>query len=223
MKTPINAVITGDIVKSTTIEADYRERIQQFSSDVQSHIDKQFRCEIYRGDSFQGIVMDPTKALLIGILFRTGLRKYSRPALAGKDAVWDARISVGVGRINNLETASEIRIGLQDGEAFMRSGKALDSMKQEKSLLKISTGDTNLDNEFYASCAMADAIISRWSNEQSEAIYLYLLEDLTQKEIGSRLGISQRAAGKRLEVASIESIKKFLDRYKHAIEWKYNN
>jgi predicted DNA-binding protein (UPF0251 family) len=223
MNTAIKAVITGDMVKSTTIEEDYREQIQQISNDIRARIDTEFQSEIFRGDSFQGVVSDPAKGLLIGILFRTGLRRFSRNTLTGADAIWDARISVGIGGINTPALGYETRIGQQDGEAFMRSGMALDGMKQEKSLLTISTGDRELDSEFNASCAMADAIISRWSNEQSEAIYLYLLENLTQKEIGARLGISQRAAGKRLEIASLESIKKFLDRSSIAIEWKYNN
>lgn len=223
MKTNIHAVLTGDIVRSTSIEADYKVKLKEIANDIKDHIEDYFQLEIYRGDSFQGIVMDPGKALRIGLLLRGGLRRYSRRDTNSIESVWDARISIGIGEIDNLNKMKEVKIGLLGGDAFIRSGKALDKMKGEKALLKITTGIKELDDEFYASSALADAIVSRWSIEQAEAIYLYLLENLTQEEIGRRLEISQRAVGKRMIAGNLDSLKKFLERYQSAIEWKYSN
>lgn len=223
MKIHIHAVLTGDIVRSTSIEADYKEKLLEISGDIKDHVEDSFQLEIYRGDSFQGIVVDPLNALRISLLIRGGLRRYSRKNTKSIDSAWDARISIGIGGINNLKKMKKEQIGILDGDAFVRSGKALDGMKGEKSLLKITTGIEELDDEFYASCALADAIVSRWSVEQAEAIYLYLLENLTQEEIGKRLEISQRAVGKRMMAGNMDNLKKFLERYQTAIEWKYSN
>jgi hypothetical protein len=223
MDAKIHAVLTGDVVRSTSIEADYNEKLQDIAEEIRRHVDRSLQMEIYRGDSFQGVVIDPQKALEVSMLMRAGLRRNSRMGGAAMDDIWDARISIGIGTIDKTKQDRKTKVGLLGGDAFVRSGKALDSMKKDKALLKITTGANELDDEFYASCAMADAIIGRWSIEQSEAIYLYLLENLTQEEIGKRLDISQRAVGKRMTTGNIDSIRKFIERYKKAIKWKYNN
>lgn len=96
-------------------------------------------------------------------------------------------------------------------------------MKKEGALLKISTGDKHLDNEFGAICPLIDAIINRWTTAQAEAIYLYLLRDTTQKEIGEELGVIQKSISKRLETSSLESMNHFFTRYREVLEWKFNN
>jgi len=65
--------------------------------------------------------------------------------------------------------------------------------------------------------------MNRWTTSQSEAIYLYLLQEKTQKEIGKALNTSQRAISKRFESASLQSMTPFFNRYKEVIKWKFNN
>jgi hypothetical protein len=216
MDKKIYAVITGDIVNSSGISGLYANELNKITNDIKKYQQQNFILEIYRGDSFQALVTDPTKAILISILIRTGLRRNSR----GKsiENIWDARISIGIGPIRNSEMTESIKIGTLDGEAFVRSGKNLDKMKKEGSLLKINTGDSQLDQEFSAICPLVDAIISRWSIAQAEAVYLYLLRNLTQKEIGNLLNTSQRAISKRLEVSNIEKLKPFFTRFIEIIQ-----
>ena len=218
MKKKIHAVITGDLVNSTGIEGNYKNVLNDITNDIRQYQQLDFMLEVYRGDSFQGLNTDPAKALLIRILIRTGLRRNTR----GKslENIWDARISIGIGTISNFEISTDTRIGSLDGEAFVRSGQTLDNMKKEGTLLKITTHDTQLNHEFAAICPLVDAIISRWSTAQAEAVYFYLLRNLTQKEIGKLLNASQRAIGKRLEVSHIDNLKPFFTRYKELIIWK---
>lgn len=221
MKKDIYAVITGDLVDSTAIRGNYKKALYQIAEDIKAHQVADLLFDIYRGDSFQALIPDPIQALQATILFRAGLRRNTRGK--GLEKIWDARIAIGTGTINNLNPNTETPIGLLDGEAFIRSGISLDTMKAEGVLLKITTGDEMLDGEFKAACYLADTIIGRWSVPQADAVYLYLLENLTQKEIGKRLHKSQRAISKRLEFASIDNLMPFVKRYKQVIEWKYNN
>jgi hypothetical protein len=215
------AVITGDVVNSSKIEGDYAKVLNDIAKDIIQYQNPEFIFEIYRGDSFQGLVTEPGKALLLSLIIRAGLRRNTR----GKnlESIWDARISIGIGKVKNLKLTAETKIGTLDGEAFILSGKAMDKMKNENSLIKISTSDDQFNKEFAAVCPLIDVITGRWSTAQAEAVYIYLLRNLTQKEIGNLLNTSQRAISKRLETSSIEKIKPVLFHFNELILWKYSN
>lgn len=213
----IHAVITGDITGSSAIGRDYHQALNTIVGDIKEQY-KGFLFEVFRGDSFQALIRQPEDVLLLGVIIRAGLRRYSRSSSVN-DA-WDARISIGIG---HAEIKDHVNLGEMTGEAFVRSGQTLDKMKNEGSRLKITTGDEQTDKEFGASCPLADAIINRWTTSQSEAIYLYLLQKKTQAEIGSLLDTSQRAISKRLEAANLQSMANFFNRYREVIQWKFNN
>jgi len=214
----IHAVITGDLINSTAIADDYHRELHAIANDIKQFQSKKLLFEVYRGDSFQAFVKDPEKALLISIIFRAGLRRQARSASI-EDA-WDARISIGIGKV--APQLPKSKLGDLNGEAFVRSGRALETMKKEGAQLKITTGDEQLDKEFESTCPLADHVISRWTTVQAEAIYLYLLKNSTQKEIGKELETTQRAISKRLESSNLDSMSKFFNRYKEAIQWKYS-
>jgi hypothetical protein len=218
MKTKnIHSVITGDITGSSDIDRDFHQALHTIADDIKEHYNG-FLFEVFRGDSFQALVRQPEDALLIGIIIRAGLRRYSRSSSIN-DA-WDARVSIGIG---HAEIKNNDKLGEMTGEAFVRSGQSLDKMKSEGSRLKITTGDEQTDNEFGASCPLADTIISRWTTSQAEAIYLYLLQKKTQKEIGRMLNTTQRAISKRFESANLQSMTNFFNRYREVIKWKFNS
>ena len=208
MKKRKYAVITGDIVDSTIIAANYQDVLHAIAGDIDRYVAQESIFEIFRGDSFQMLIRAPKKALLVGLLFRVGMRRYSNGSVL-EDA-WDARVSVGVGSINEAKLAKNAPLGTLDGEAFLRSGRTLDQMKPEGAFLKITTGVDSVDQALNVCTSLADALIARWSTTQAEALYLYLLRDLTQKEIGSLLKVSQRAIGLRLESAQFHNLQPFL-------------
>jgi hypothetical protein len=220
MKQENYAVITGDIVQSSNIEGDYTKVLHEIAADISNYQHPEFIFELYRGDSFQALVTEPSKAVLLSLIIRAGLRRNTR----GKklEYVWDARISVGIGKIKNQILTRESKIGTWDGEAFVLSGRTLDGMKKETSFFRITTTDEDLNKEFAAICPLIDAITERWSTAQAEAVYLHLLRNLTQKEIGNLLNISQRATSKRLETSNIERLKPFLSHFNEIIQWKFN-
>lgn len=213
----IHAVITGDIIRSSAIDKDFQGALHIIAGDIKEHYTG-FLFDVFRGDSFQALVRQPEDALLLSVILRAGLRRYSRGSSVN-DA-WDARISIGVG---HTEIKNNVNLGEMTGEAFVRSGQSLDKMKKEGSRLKITTGDEETDKEFGASCPLADAIMSRWTTSQSEAIYPYLLKKKTQNEIGRALDTTQRAISKRFESANLQSMTCFFNRYKEVIQWKFNN
>lgn len=212
-----HAVITGDVINSSAIDRNFHQALHTIANDIKK-VHPGFLFEVFRGDSFQSMVKQPEDALLLSVIIRAGLRRYSRSSSVN-DA-WDARVSIGIGHI---DANNSMKLGEMSGEAFVRSGQTLDKMKEEDSRLKITTGDEQTDKEFDASCPLADTILSRWTTSQSGAIYLYLLKKNTQKEIGEALNTSQRAISKRLESANLHSMTNFFNRYKEVIKWKFSN
>ncbi|KAA0241373.1 MAG: hypothetical protein EDM70_18280 [Candidatus Brocadia sp. AMX2] len=152
----------------------------------------------------------PEAALRIAIVIRAGLRhgfeaKQRRYAL-------DARIAVGVGSIDFLPAG---RGSEGDGEAFRRSGPILDKMKGDQRLL-IRTPWQDIDTELGIECALLDALINRWSAEQSQAI-LGQIRGLTQERAAKDFGISQPAVRQRLKSAGGWAIEELCRRYEQLI------
>lgn len=215
------AVITGDIVKSQNIKDLDRqwliEALKNTFEEINAQIlhEKEPPFEIYRGDSFQAVIKLPHTALEISLMLRAKIRSLTR--FKRKDnTYWDTRLAIGIGNIDFFAD----RIIESDGEAFKFSGTVLDNMKRDERL-KIQTPWEEINEELKVECTFADAIINRWSVNQSEVIYRYLLKRETQKKLAEQFNISQPALRKRLIVSgNIESINVFINRYRNLIQAK---
>ena len=214
----MNAVITGDLVKSGSIvQGDWQRLLADLKSvfsDTENHLlSQKLRYEIYRGDSFQCILEKPDNALIIALLLRAKVRSFEpdRQQKKGILQAWcDVRISIGLGPVESMTA----HVTESKGTAFELSGRQLDSMKKKDYRLLIATTDEEINAELYALCRLADAIISQWSPNQAAVIYRYLLEDASQQELAAIFGISQPAIRQRLVVyGKIDSIEAFRQRY----------
>lgn len=212
-------VITGDIVGSSRLTASQRSHLLSVMKSsfktIKDILPDGIRApfEIHRGDSFQGVLSKPEAALRVAIVIRAGLRhgfetKQRRYAL-------DARIAVGIGPIDFLPAG---RGSEGDGEAFRRSGPTLDGMKGDQRLL-IRTPWQAVDAELDIECALLDALVNRWSAEQSQAI-LGQIRGLTQEEAAREFGISQPAVRQRLKSAGGWAIEELCRRYEQLITEK---
>ncbi|MFH5885366.1 hypothetical protein ACG2F4_13725 [Halalkalibaculum sp. DA3122] len=214
-KESIYAVITGDVVDSSKVDRAYRDLLidtlkEAFS--LAGTLTRKKNCsvsfDIYRGDSFQGVITDPSFALLTSLVIRASLRK-AQPE--SSTISWDARTAIGVGPIDYLP--DEVSEG--DGEAYRRSGPLLDKMKTEQRLI-VNTPWDEVNKELSVQSALLDAIIAKWSPNQAE-IVLELIEGKSRKTIGREFGISQAAVHYRVKGAGWHAVKKFLDRYQFII------
>lgn len=214
-----SAVITGDIIASTKTDLNYQKVVEEIAADITAY-DPTFKLEIYRGDTLQMMVQDAKEGLFILLAVKAGLRRFSRDKKQHSiSTLLDARLSLGIGSVNEGNTDD---LGSMNGEAFTNSGRTLDKMKSGGALIKITTGHEELDQEFAAVAPLLDALTQRWSTQQAEAIYLYLLKSATQAQIGKELNISQRGAGKRLEGSHIDHLLQYNDYFKKRLAWTLN-
>ncbi len=166
--------------------------------------------EIHRGDSFQGVLSEPERALSVAIIIRVNLRKGFESQRRQK--LLDARIAIGIGSIDFLPNGRGTE---GDGEAFRLSGPILDEMKGDRRLI-IRTSQENIHEELDTECALLDALINKWSGEQAEAI-LCQIRGLSQKEAAKELRNSQPAVRLRLKGGGSWAVELLLKRYRQLI------
>ncbi len=221
MQRKVKAVITADIIDSTKTEIIFKEKIEEIAQDLQKKIPA-FRVEISRGDTFQILIDEPHESLWMVLTLKAGLRRNNRYLKKGRSSLkdlLDARFSLGIGKIN--PGRPEETLGSMTGDAFMHSGRALDTMKKEGAIIKITTDNQELNEEFAAVMPLIGTITQRWSSQQAQAVYLYLLHQATQAEMGKMLKISQRGAGKRLEGSNIDEILKYEQYFRQKLAKKW--
>lgn len=161
-------VITGDIVNSTSIGSEWKDRIFQSLQAVQidfatAKIDVKY--EMFRGDSFQVMVHPSTATILIAIAIRVKLISQTPNDRSKK---WDARVSVGIGHYD-FESST---IVTSAGEAFILSGRRFDALK--KARLAVQTPWDAVNDELDVSTAFADDIITNTTVKQAAVVYQML-------------------------------------------------
>jgi predicted XRE-type DNA-binding protein len=201
------AVLTGDIVYSTSPTSS--EIWLPDLKEIFTRIEERFEltgngAEMHRGDGFQLSLPDPEQALRIAIIIRAGLIQSTKtgPKL-------DTRIAIGIGKYTYLENS----VNESFGDAFTRSGHALDKMKNTDGRLALSSSNPDFDNEMRVSLTFADIFIKKWSQADAEIAWYTWMEDLTQSEIAEVLSISQPAVSKRKKRAHIDEFKLLLNRF----------
>ena len=209
----IKAVITGDIVDSTSIPLGKRAGLLECMSSVLDDIKQSYSLcyEYFRGDSVQIVVDNPSDSLVVSILFRVGLRVKTEKELS----MWcDVRLSIGIGMIEFLGD----NVNVSDGEAFRLSGRALDQMG--KSTLCFSTPWEEVSEEFGASLPFVDDIVSGLTTGQASALYYSLLKNFTKKEIASVMGQTSQNVSRLLILAKEKHIRNLINRFKTVITSK---
>jgi hypothetical protein len=208
------AVITGDLVKSSTFKEKRKDALRTLheifntlKSKLPIDIDI-FISDIFRGDSFQIVVSDAEYALTIAIFIRAQLIRRSIEGMA-----FDARFSIGIGSIEYL---NQEKITESDGEAFRLSGRSLDEIPNYRRLIITSSKEEQTQTLEVLS-AFIDAITARWTPEQAEAISHWIFGE-TQTSLAKRIGVTQSAIQQRLQLAghfAIEACVKYFDLIVH--------
>lgn len=214
------AVITADLIDSSQYDEEVLEKVldtlsSEFALIVKQQPKKTVRFEIYRGDSFQGIIKNPALALNLSLqikaaINRIHLKKTKKNRAYSKIA--DFKIAIGIGTIDlEREAISE-----SNGQAFHFSGRSLDEIKNESRKTRLKTPIPEIDDEFNTGFHLLDTVTDKWSTASAEVVY-YLLKGFKEREIAIELKISQSAVNQRKKASGWEAINGFLERYEQVI------
>jgi hypothetical protein len=191
-------VITGDITGFTKVPSDHREKLVQSIQNLITSWVNAKQAQIFRGDSFQILFSDAPEALRRSIQLRCWFKK--NPVSENK--MLDARMAIGVGQVAYHGKS----VLDSDGEAFHISGRSFDVLDADE-YIKIVTPDAVLNDQLNVICKLMDIIISGWTSNQAEVIFL-VLEEKTQQQIADELQVAQSAINNRIKLAKWKEIEK---------------
>ena len=205
----IKGIITGDIVDSSFISNEWKSKISEILQKViyDFRIQSPANLEMFRGDSFQITVENPSFALAIGIALRAALRANTPDGLTP----WDARISIGIGEVS-FESES---ILTSDGEAFRLSGRGFDTLGKRR--LFISTSTEGLNTELKLNTAFADEIITKWTPKQAAVVYVGLIKEASQKDMAESMDMKLSNFNKHWNLAHVSLILSYINRFQFLI------
>lgn len=193
----MTSVITGDIIDSRKQES--KNWVEGLKKILSPFGKTPTQWEVYRGDEFQIEIKNPEDALLTAILIKARLRALKL----------DARMSIGFGdKTYNGEKLSE-----SYGSAFIHSGELFETLKKQKVTLAIRTGDKSIDEQLNLMIQLALTFMDNWLVQSAEFVAVAIENpNLSQDELGQKLGINQAAVSRRQKRAQFDLVMN-LDRY----------
>jgi hypothetical protein len=217
----MSAVITADIINYSKLSPDEQDKLigvihKTFgnNSDIRTNVgDSSFA--ITRGDNIQIELKNADQALRAALLLKSAIKKIV-PGTGNKTPA-DVRIAIGIGDIS----ARRKNVGESTGNAYTFSGRTLDSMKKQKRTLAVKTNNTRLDAELDTELRLLEVILSGWTVNSAEVIFL-TIPGLTEQEISNNLKISQSAVNQRKKSAGWAGIEPLLKRYEELIKQEEN-
>jgi len=193
----MTSVITGDIIGSRQQKS--KHWVEDLKKILSPFGEMPAQWEIYRGDEFQVEVKNPEEALLTAILIKAHLRALKS----------DARMSIGFGdKTHNAEKISE-----SNGTAFINSGELFETLKKQKVTLALKTGDIVFDEKMNLMLRLALTFMDNWLAQPAQFVAVAIENpNLSQEELGQKLGINQAAVSRRQKRAQFDLVMN-LDRY----------
>ena len=156
------AVITGDIANSQHLSgSDLNHVLHVLTRELEKQValfNGQF--DVFRGDAFQAVIPRAQYSMQVAICIRLAL-KATTPST-------DVRISVGLGEVS----FDHDKVKTGNGEAFVRSGRALDKLKSQ--YLAFTSDDDGFNKHASLLTAFVDNHITSLTQTQAQTLLAYL-------------------------------------------------
>lgn len=204
----MTSIITGDIINSRNVDTLIwmpllKETFQEIGTSPKTW-------EIFRGDSFQVEIAQPENALFFAIKLKAILKQIKN---------LDVRIGIGIGD----KTTNYKQITEGNGEAFIFSGKAFDTLVKKQNLA-ILTNDESFNVQINTTLALGLLIMDNWTINSAEFAVKYLNnKGTTQKILAKELNISESSASERRKRAGLDEIMQFEKIYRKMVMHKKVN
>jgi hypothetical protein len=201
----IHAVITGDIVNSTSLPPVWQKKL----TNVIRKLFEGSVFEFYRGDSFQVFMSDPSAGLVKSLLCRAAAISLNE---TDENIKTDIRLSIGIGNVRlpvrSLATAK--------GEAFVLSGRAFDKMSKSGTRLTINSATELAETGLEVISDYINSIFGNMTGKQAAVIF-ELLKGKTQQEVAIKFKKSKSTIHQRTSSARWNEIEKLLGQYQQII------
>lgn len=197
-------IITGDIINSRSTQP--RQWLSILKKTLSAEGESPEAWEIYRGDSFQLQVKNPSAAFLTAIRIKANLKSVK---------YLDVRMAIGIG----MKEFPASKITESNGEAFIYSGEKLESLQQEKQNLAIKSPWNEFDREMNLYFRFASIAMDNWSAGAANLIRILVDNpDITQTTLAKKLKITQSAVSGRQKRAYYQEIRDLEDLFRQKLE-----
>ena len=196
-------VISGDIIKSQKIpKQQYDAMLYQLEQSLRAISNNTSLWTIYRGDAFQLQINQSEQLIKTAIIIYLHL----------KSAGYELRQSMALGEVDNPR--SDIKTAT--GSAFVLSGQGLDKIANQRFTLQIAKH--TLDEGFSLNLAFVDTLLSKITQKQANALYVYLTQaDNNHAALAKELSTSRENVTKLLNLANYQLIERFIVHAKQVI------
>ena len=199
----MTSIVTGDIIRSRIID-DPEEWMGPLKTLFKTLGSEPAVWQFFRGDSFQLEVKNVEDVLMIALKMKAAVKSIKE---------LDIKTAIGIGSKNYDAPA----ITESNGEAFIYSGELFDKMKKKN--LAIRTPWKEFDKQMNLYFDLAMLTMDRWTQNSAEIVKMSLdSPNLTQRELGEKLGISQGRVSDRLRRAGFEEMLKLEKRFREQVK-----
>jgi hypothetical protein len=202
---PIQAVITADIVNSTSLSSIKQKKLLK----VLQQILLPHKYEFYRGDSFQVFFKNANKALQVALQCRTAAISILQ---AEDNAMADVRISIGI-----APAKSPIKsLGASSGEVFILSGRAFDVLEKNHQRLAIATLQPIAAEGLQVIADYINAIFKTMTSKQATVLF-ELLMGQSQQLVAKKIKKSKSTVSQHVSAGRWIETEKLLNSYNNII------
>lgn len=189
----MTSIITGDIINSRKSKT-AKTWLNTLKSELNEHGKTPRSWEIFRGDSFQLEIKKPEAAIMVILKIKARIATLKN---------LNVRMSVGIGE----KTYNASKITEANGDAFVRSGEAFEKLKTSRQTIMIASPWADFDYTMNTMLSLACITIDTWSVTSASFIATILkYPNLSQKDIGRKMKITQSSVSERRKRARYDEI-----------------
>jgi hypothetical protein len=198
----MTSIVTGDIIRSRKA-GDPEEWMGPLKELFKTQGSEPAVWQFFRGDSFQLEVRNAEDVLMMALKMKAAVKCLKE---------LDIKIAIGIGSKNYSAPA----ITESNGEAFIYSGELFDKMKKKN--LAVRTPWNEFDGQMNLYFELALLTMDRWTQNSAEIVKMALDQpQLTQTELGEKLGITQGRVSDRQKRAGFEEMLKLEKRFRELV------
>ena len=202
---PIQAVITADIVNSTSLSNAQQKKLLKKLEQILLP----YKYEFYRGDSFQVFFKNAEQALQVALQCRTAAIALSQ---IEDNAITDVRISIGIAPTKNATKS----LGASTGDAFILSGRAFDEITSNHQKLAITTLQPIAAEGLQVIADYINAIFKTMTNKQAIVVF-ELLQGKNQQLVAKKIKKSKSTISQLVSAGRWVETEKLLQHYHNII------
>jgi hypothetical protein len=187
------AVIKGDIIASRKL-SDPKKWLAPLKELLASWGKSPKSWKLDWGDYFQLEIQNPEEALRKALVIKSLIKSITSHDINKKISIIDVRLAIGIGE----KTFSGRTIAESNGPAFIHSGEKFELLRKEYTNLGIKSPWTDFDEELNLYFRLIGRFMDRWTISSANLMQVLLQNsNITQEEIGVRLGIKQNSVSGR--------------------------